>query len=94
MKIRAKYPRGTCEYYDEPYSLQHFANWFGRLFIDIPSFVWFAFRHMTSRKFRVEVAGTYNRAMFGNIPTSQMYVMDDKAGVFRKMREDERTWPE
>jgi hypothetical protein len=79
-------------YYDEPYTVQHFTDWTRQLLADIPRIVWFTFRHFTSKAFRIERAREYNRALFGNIPTSQIHVMD--GGKIRPLREDERTWPE
>jgi hypothetical protein len=40
----------------------------------------------------METARAYNRAIFGSIPTSQIYKMD--GGEVRPLREDERMWPE
>ena len=79
-------------YYDEPYTVQHFTDWLWQLATDIPKFLWFAFRHYTSKAFRIEQARAYNRALFGNIPTSQIYKLD--GGEVRPLREEERTWPE
>lgn len=55
-------------------------------------YVKFSWRWLTSRKFREEAVREYNRALFRNVPTSQMYILDGHA--VRPLREDERTWPE
>lgn len=92
MRIKAQNPRGTREYYEEPYTLQHARDKIREVASDIMHFIWFAFRHFTSKKFRMESARQYNQALFGSIPTSQMYVTDGDA--IRPLREEERTWPE
>jgi hypothetical protein len=92
IRWRAKNPSGTHEYYVEPYTVQHFTDWLVDMPKRIASFVWFAARHFTSKKFRMENARAYNRALFGGIPTSQIYISDGQ-GV-RPLREEERTWPE
>jgi hypothetical protein len=73
MRIKAKNPRRTTAYYDEPYTVQHFVDWAWELIADIPRFFWFSFRYWTSKSFRIERAREYNRAFFGEIPTSQIY---------------------
>jgi hypothetical protein len=93
MRLKAKNPTGSQEYYQEPYTLQHFWDWLRQFVVDVPTFCWFAFRHFTSRRFRMEKARAYNRALFGNIPTSQIYTMDGE-GKMRPLRPEERTWPE
>jgi hypothetical protein len=93
MRIRAKNPTGSPEYYQEPYTVQHFTDWLWQTVAAIPRFCWFVFRHYTSKAFRVWVARDYNRAMFGNIPTSQIYVPGED-GRYRPLREEERTWTE
>lgn len=92
MRIKAKNPTGTIEYYHEPYTVQHFWDWLWQTVTAIPKFCWFFFRHYTSKAFRLRVARDYNRAMFGGIPTSQIYKVD--GGKVRPLREEERTWPE
>jgi hypothetical protein len=96
VRVRAKNPTGSVEYYQEPYTVQHFADWLrqlvGDVFLGIPSGLWYVFRHYTSKAFRMEQARAYNRLMFGNIPTSQIYVTDGDR--VRPLREEERTWPE
>jgi hypothetical protein len=92
MRWKAKNPRGSHEYYIEPLTAQHIIDGVAQMVTDIGHFIWFAFRHFTSKKFRLETARTYNQALFGNIPTSQMYVME--GGKMRQLREEERTWPE
>lgn len=94
MKIRwrAQHPSGTHEYYVEPYTVQHFTDWLKAVPKTVGRFGWFVFRHFTSKKFRMDQARAYNRALFGHIPTSQMYTFDE--GGIRPLRDDERTWPE
>lgn len=93
MKWRAEHPSGSTEYYQEPYTVQHFID-----FVADVTKLWcwefpiFVFRHFTSKKFRMKVARTYNDALFGNIPTSQIYQFD--GNEVRKLRPEERTWPE
>lgn len=90
MKIRwkAQNSKDTQAYYHEPYTVQHFTDWLAQIL----TAVWDLFRYMTSKKKRLEHARLYNSLMFGNIPTSQIYV-SDRDGV-RPLREEERTWPE
>lgn len=58
MRVRAKNPRGSHEYFCEPYTLQHFGDFLvdrtKMLFIDIPTMLWEMFRYATSRKVRKE----------------------------------------
>jgi hypothetical protein len=93
MRIKAKNPPGSPEYYQEPYTLQHLTDWLRQLAVEIPQFLWYVFRHLTSRKFRIERAREYNQLLFGGIPTSQIYVPGED-GHYRQLRPEERTWPE
>ena len=92
MRLRAQNPRHTHAYHVEPYTVQHFCDWL----IDMPkaigSFVWYVFRHLTSKTFRLEQARMYNSMMFGSIPTEQIMVLDGDR--MRPLRPEERTWPE
>jgi hypothetical protein len=92
MRIKAKNKPGTPEYYHEPYTVQHFTDWLGQAVIAVPSFCWFALRHFTSRSFRMDTARQYNRALFGNVPTEQIYKIENDN--VRQLRPTERTWPE
>lgn len=93
IRIKAQNPSGSVEYYQEPYTVQHFTDWAKDMVWGRESLAWYAIRYYTSKKFRVETARAYNSAMFGNIPTSQIFVPGED-GQYRPMREDERTWPE
>lgn len=88
MRWKAKNPKGTMEYYQEPYAVQHAVDGMRQLCGDIGHFVLL----LVSKKRRMEMARAYNRAMFGNIPTEQIYVQEN--GHMRPLRQDERTWPE
>lgn len=93
MRWKAENPVGSREYYQEPYTVQHLADFVWQLVAGCAEFAWFAVRHYTSKAFRVEQAREYNRAMFGNVPTDQIYVLGIKDEM-RPLREDERAWPE
>lgn len=94
MRIKTQNPRHTRGYYEEPYTLQHAWHKICEMARDAMLFVSFFFRQLTSKKFRMESARQYNQAMFGDIPTSQIYVLDSETGNVRQLREDERDWPE
>jgi hypothetical protein len=80
------------EHWNPPLNVRDVVGMTWRLPALVVEMLWFSFRHITSKKYRMKVAGTYNRAMFGDIPTSQIYVQE--GGQMRQLREDERTWPE
>jgi hypothetical protein len=96
MRLKAQNERGTHAYYMEPYTVQHFTDFIRdrahMVFVEIPGLVWYMLHSLISEKHRMEEARAYNQLMFGNIPTSQIYVQDH--GVVRPLREEERTWPE
>ena len=88
VRIRAKNPRGSREYFEEPYTVQHFTDWLTQLGTD----AWHVVLLLISKRRRMDMARAHNQAIFGNIPTNQIYVLG-KDGV-RPLREEERTWPE
>lgn len=92
MRLKAQNPRDTPAYYVEPYTVQHFIDWLRQTLMLVPKALWFTMRYMTSKRLRLNVARQYNQAMFGNIPTSQIYVTD--GNTIRPLRDEERTWPE
>jgi hypothetical protein len=94
VRWKAQHPTGSDAYYREPYTVQHFTDWAGQMATLIPRFLWYVFRHYTSKTFRIEQARAYNRAMFGNIPTENIFVPDKDTGEYRPLRPEERTWPE
>lgn len=88
MRWRAKNSPGTDAYSREPYTVQHFTDWLTQFLGDLWHFV----HLLVSKRQRMEMARTYNRAIFGAIPTEQIMVFD--GDQMRPLRPEERTWPE
>lgn len=82
------------EHWNPPLNVRDIVSLIWRVPVSLAEMTWFMFRQLTSKKFRMEVARTYNQAMFGNIPTGQIHVIDKQTGHYRPLREEERTWPE
>jgi hypothetical protein len=102
MSWKAQHSRESAEYYQAPYTAQHFLDWVvdfvRRWVVDLPLGIWDALRYLASNKHRIEqaraynqLARAYNQLMFGNIPTAQIYATDGEQ--VRPLREEERTWP-
>lgn len=97
-RIKAQNPRGTHAYFVEPYTVQHFTDFLRdrahMVFIELPMTIGDILHQLFSKKYRLKEARAYNRMLFGNIPTSQIYVPGTD-GNYRQLRSDEeRTWPE
>jgi hypothetical protein len=96
MRWKAQHSRESAEDDQAPDTAQHFLDWavdfVTRWAVDLPLGIWDALRYLASKKHRIEQARAYNQLMFGNIPTSQIYVTDGEQ--VRPLREEERTWPE
>jgi hypothetical protein len=90
IRWKAQNAPGTHEYYTEPWAVQHLWHWVKQTAGD----GWHLVLYLTSKKRREDMARQYNRALFGNIPTSQIVVTDSETGELRPLRDDERTWPE
>lgn len=67
IRIKAKNPRRTHEYYCEPCTVQHFLD---GLWLTLTAIPRFAFRRLTSKN-------AYNRTTFGVFPANQMQPLRD-----------------
>jgi hypothetical protein len=93
MRFKAVNPRGSREYFEERYTVQHFFDWAIDSFKQAMLLLFHMYRHLTSPSYRMRVAREYNQLMFGHIPTEQIVVFDED-GHSRPLRPEERTWPE